>query len=300
MRRWVVWDPRGDLVVPNEGEALLGAGSDSIALEKLFMVGRGDIKFNSTQGILYSAGLILESFILALTTVPGGILNILGQYLMNSNGDTLAQSSLGVSVVFNLIVHNSVLLATADRMGISWSQTFGAGAYNLTRVKFNQGAIVLVSTFALITLPLMLFSQEILYWCGVKEDLTIMTAQLINKMILVNLLENLHRFFETFCMAQGIESSISFASLGCLLVSGTAAVYFVRGLGLGLDGWILGRGLHEVLMLLISIYLMAKHTEPLTWGCASCDEIQKGLGTYFVESFKYALGSYTEQPWNSN
>src|SRR3990167_9012676 len=127
MRRWVVWDPRGDLVVPNEGEALLGAGSDSIALEKLFMVGRGDIKFNSTQGILYSAGLILESFILALTTVPGGILNILGQYLMNSNGDTLAQSSLGVSVVFNLIVHNSVLLATADRMGIVWSQTFGAG-----------------------------------------------------------------------------------------------------------------------------------------------------------------------------
>src|SRR3990167_5626587 len=48
-------------------------------------------------------------------------------------------------------------------------------------------------------------------------------------------------------------------------------------------------------MLFASVFLMNRYTEPLTWGTAPWNEIQKGLGTYFVESFKYALGSYSEQ-----
>src|SRR3990167_1219678 len=245
---------------------------------------------------LFKMGLVLigETLVLGITMIGSPVVTTFANILLNISATATDQASMGLAIVYNLWFYYGILVAMYDKLGIEWSRSFGAKDYHLTRVKFNQGAIVLVSTFALITLPSFLYGGEILLAVGSPADLSASAGSILKKFIIANGIETMGEITKIFCLAQGHErifgQTAALSIIPALLV-GYVLVVIMKW---GVVGWIYSRITYELINLSVGIYVLINYTEPQTWGLASLKDIQKGLGTYFVESFKYALGSYTE------
>ena len=236
----------------------------------------------------------VEVFSVALAWIAAPLLHMFGLVLMNLVGETKVQAGFGIALSFYELFFYTFLIPLLDKMGIELSRAAGAkNKKHMNRVLW-QGNFTSLLAFTMITLPIMSSSGWILKLVGVQHETAEIAQKLLWLMQVSCVLEGLIFPMQTFCFAQGVEDAFTLGTVVAFFVGVATSWVLVLHFGLGMYGWMIAKIVFDVIVLALTIWKLIKDTDPDTRGRITWTEFTEGLFHFVVESFKFALSTYSE------
>lgn len=237
--------------------------------------------------------IIWETLIISVSTMGSQLMVVMGFMSLNYMENTEGQAALGIAFSFNLVFFYGYYLSLVDKLGIDCSQTFGAKQYYKTKVVTNKALWMCIITYLCFTVPCFLLSVPIMTFVKVDPAIAPKVRDILMILLGANLLELTADFLRAFCMAQGFEQVFGTTSLLAVVISSSSAWIFVVAMDLGVIGWVYSKIIYE-LICVVCAWVIFQITHNETRGFASISVVKEGFGSYFLESIKFAIGSYTE------
>ena len=242
---------------------------------------------------MVAGNLFLETITVAATFI-GFCLNGLSALIcLGLVGQVEQQASFGILQSIILIFFFALYNSNLDKMGIELSQAFGKKAYERYKRIATQGVIVVLTVFAVVTLPIALFAEPILTTVGISESNAAIVGVSIRNCIPMMIISMMADVVKTFCMAQGHESLFGKISLFSTAICFIGNYIFIVKMGMLINGYVLSATISYSINFLVALYVV-RHTEPQTRGLVSWSSAMKGFREFFTESIKFTLGSYAE------
>ena len=236
----------------------------------------------------------VEVFSVALAWIAAPLLHMFGMVLMNLVGETKVQAGFGIALSFYELFFYTFLIPLLDKMGIELSRAASAkNKQHMNRVLW-QGTFTSLLAFTLITLPIMSSSGWILKFVGVQHETAEIAQKLLWLMQFSCVLEGLIFPMQTFCFAQGVEDAFTLGTVVAFFIGTSVSGVLVLHFGLGMYGWMTGKIVFDIIVLAITIWKLFADTDPDSRGRIAWTEFTKGLFHFLLESFKFALSTYSE------
>jgi len=180
-----------------------------------------------------------------------------------------------------------------DKIGIDLSIAFGTGSPEKNRKVFSQGCLSLIISCCAFSLPALLSIEWLLLKLGIDDRVADLVQSAIYPFLSVFVTQMFSESVRTFCLAQGLESTLGNISIVNNIISMFTNWYFIVWMDLGLKGWVYCDLIFETINLLAGLWVM-REAQDGTVGFASIKDILDGFGSYFCESIKFMLGTYCE------
>lgn len=246
-------------------------------------------------------GFLVKSFfkmwIDIFTIVPsivGSILTVTtGFFLLNQASTSLIIASFGLQQSIYMIFFVTIQFSTMDKMGIELSQNFGRRDFQNMKIKLVQGTISLVLLVLVVSFPIFLFSRTLLMLIHVPEDIATQTQIILRKALFILALQVPSELFKAICMSQGQERIFGLVSYPNLLLNFILCYFLIIKQDLGVSGWLIARFIYELVNFAASLYAFSL-TEKETRDTLPLSEALSDFKSYFIESFKFMMGNYTE------
>ena len=238
--------------------------------------------------------IISSSLIVSVSMVGSLILSSAGFICLNILGDALIQASFGLFVSYQLVFFFGLNVALMDKTGLSLSQAFGEGNFRLFRKVTSQGIATCLIVFGGFTIPMMLFSKNVLTSIGIAPENAAIVQTANYLMLPVFILQTVADFVRTICMAQGHETIFGKISTVNSLVCCIISYLLVVKCNMSILGWIISKTLYEIGNLAASAYVYKFMVHEQTRGVAPVEEAKEGFWEFFVDSLKFCFGSYSD------
>jgi Na+-driven multidrug efflux pump len=290
------WQTNPSVLDPHEGESLLliDHPADTRELAKLDLFSKAFRFSRLGKYVCYGTQLGGEVGLLSISMLANGIHNIIGQACLNSKATATDQSGFGIAVVFTWIFHYAILVAMYDKFGMEWSRAYGIGDFKLLKKSMNQGAVVLVTTLSTITLPMYLMSEKALLLAGIVAPVAKNASVVLHYMIGFVVVQTLQEFTKLFCLAQEVEAIFGLMSIIATITTSALMYWLMMVKGWGVLGLVCSKIIYESILLLVGIATTLYRTNPAGRGFVGVTTALDGICNVYYDSFKYALGSYTE------
>lgn len=237
--------------------------------------------------------LVKETLVISFSTLGGQLLALSGYIFLNYIEDNEGQAAVGIVFSYNLVFFYGFSVSLSEKLGIDMSQSFGAKKYSITKKLFSQGMLTNAIFFLCLTTPLFLLSEEILLFANIEPATAARCQQIMYYMLVADLFELGGDIYRVFCMAQGIENVFGQTSILALIISVICGYLFVVKYSLGPAGWVISKIIYEFILFLVAVGAKIA-TQEETKGFCSWEVTFQGYRSFFWESVKYSLGSYSE------
>lgn len=279
-------------------EPLLGeqptVDAESMAVVKPLMEFRQSLRHLSREYLTSTyLSLTKETLALAVSVVGQVIISCSTYAFLNTKHKPLLQACFGILTSYWLVFFIAINQSNMDKLGISFSVAFGEKDYAKCKKVFTQGVISIGILFCLITLPMMMFAEEVLLGISIARENAEIIQKCLKAMSISMFIQLISELLKTFCMAQGIEKIFGRVAI----VNVIAAIFFNYYLIVVADyevmGYIITRTVYEAINLLTSLYAL-RDAVPETLGFVSFTEAMDGFGAFFIDTIRYTFASYSE------
>ena len=238
--------------------------------------------------------LIFPSCLLAITHSGNTFLNTMGFYIAGTEKNTVISTAFGLTVFFNMITVYSLTQPIIEKIGIACAKSFGAKDYEGVKEHFLRGIIMFFIFTALIYAPIVVFAEDLMIAIRIDPDVAETSADYQALLFPIDITRLLGEILVTYMVSQGIESSFGvFTMINSLIGMGVAYYYGVQR-QLGVQGWMIGRAVFDLLNILsiLGVYAMRMRGNKIKKSNLSKAYI--GLGQFFCDVVKYTIVLYSE------
>ena len=238
--------------------------------------------------------LMPKAFYLGFSNYGYDLLNLYGFYLSSKTGNVEVQSSFGLMIFFDTLLILGIFYAIDEKVGVTTSLLFGKGDYLAAKRTYWQGYL----TLAILTLfyfgPVVVFSNLLFLTLGFKESSSRITSRFLQKLYLIEALRMINGLSLTYSIAQGVDFNYGLFALISMIVSFLNGIAMNQWLHLGIDGWLVSRLTHELLMSIIIFYAFCTLTDRRSRGVLAFKEIKKEYGEFLFGCMVYGGSLYSE------
>jgi Na+-driven multidrug efflux pump len=238
--------------------------------------------------------LIFPSCLLAITHSGNTFLNTMGFYIAGTEKNTTISTAFGLTVFFNMITVYSLTQPIIEKIGIACAKSFGAKDYEGVKEHFLRGIIMFFIFTALIYAPIVVFAEDLMIAIRIDPEVAETSADYQALLFPIDITRLLGEILVTYMVSQGIESSFGvFTMINSLIGMGVAYMFGVRR-AMGVQGWMLGRAIFDLLNILSILGVYAMRMKGNKIKRANLRKAYTGLGQFFCDVVKYTIVLYSE------
>ncbi len=238
--------------------------------------------------------LIIPSLLLAVTHSGNNFLNTMGFHVADDSHDIIISTSFGLSVFFNNVTVYSMTQPIIEKVGISCAKSFGARDSNGVKEHFIRGLVFFSIYTCVVYAPIIIFAENILLLVGIQPQIAKKTAHYQALLFPIDITRLLGEILVTYMVSQGIESSFGLFTMASLIVGFISAYYLGIHKEMGIDGWMISRGIFDTLnfLCILGVYIFKLKTKRMT--LKNLERGFTGLGQFFCDVMKYTAVLYSE------
>ena len=239
-------------------------------------------------------GFIPSCLVVGLGYIGWCGLTTIGFYACNKAKDPLLTSTLSLATFFNTMSIQSMNYASAEKAGIAMSQAYGAKDYRGVKKYFCQSLLMGLVYASVISIPLMLFTEEILLALHIMPELAKSVKGFYWKIALIDIFRLVGDLLMVFASSQGIETTFFGLMITNMLISSGFMCFLCFCLGLVLDALVYSLILFQAFNLIIFSKVYLFECDKKTIGMVSFSEAMDGFMNYMKDWTKYFVGIWIE------
>ena len=239
-------------------------------------------------------GFIPSCLVVGLGYIGWCGLTTIGFYACNKAKDPLLTSTLSLATFFNTMSIQSMNYASAEKAGIAMSQAYGAKDYRGVKKYFCQSLLMGLVYASVISIPLMLFTEEILLALHIMPELAKSVKGFYWKIALIDIFRLVGDLLMVFASSQGIETTFFGLMIANTLISGAFMCYLCFYVGLVLDALFYASIMYLLINIGIFIKVYVFECDEKTKGFVSIEILISDFGSFVQDWIKYFAGIWIE------
>jgi len=129
---------------------------------------------------------------------------------------------------------------------------------------FSQGFLFMNSIYLLVTVPMIVFSYQIMMTIGIPEEESLIASIILKKLIPCLALRTINEFLKTICNSQGVERIFGQVGIFNITFSTILNWYLITKLDSHVMGFIIANTVYEIMNFILCLYAMTLTMEGTT------------------------------------
>ena len=238
--------------------------------------------------------LVGPSLQIALSNLGSVLVNGFGLYIADRTGSACNITALGLSIFVISIMIYPLSSGINEKVGTSCSLAYGALQMDRMKVSLLKGLFLMTLTVTGVYLLLILQMQHILEWMNIDSNVATTTTTYLGYIFFFECTKFYRETVLSFMISQEIEGGFTLFSIFSLVLGIPTAGYLGLYRNMGVEGWIIGKGVYDLsnLILCVSSLAIKNKTGPIQG--KHFPEILVGLKCYYFDVISYSITLYAE------